>query len=268
MQLSPIDAKAHELAAGYIAHFGPQDAGLTYTHSETPLSLYLGANVWLVGVVDAQGVRNEDGRRFFREDKTASPRKRDTWKRHWVMSPQALTYGVLTGGDLFLVRNAFKSTVPTYDHEWFTLSEEEKAWWRDEVLNIAMEIHEYRSLQFDAWPLNIEHGCFQFGEKLPCPFYSNGCSMLDFDHIPMGSIPTQWHFPMPSNVPLDDPNAVILDATRIKAWMRCRHYYKRTYEKGGYTEMPSEALLVGSAFHKLTAIYTQGMIKEKKNEVK
>lgn len=261
MELSPIDSKAHSLAAGYIIHFGDMDRALTYTHSETPLSYPLGDGVWLVGVVDAQGLR--DGQPFFREDKTASPAKKATWKRHWVMSPQALTYGVLTGGSLFLVRNAFKTPVPSYEHEWFTLSQEEKEDWIVRVRFIAREIRNYRRDKEEVWPLNYEHGCFPFGHRDPCPFFTNGCSILDFHHIPMGCVPTQWHFPLPPDVPIDDPDAVILDATRIKAWMRCRHYYKRTYEKGGYTESPKEALLIGSAYHKLLATYTDGLIKEK-----
>lgn len=254
------EVEAQRLAEAYADHFHAVDQRLTYTHSEREMSLELERDVWLVGVVDAAGTR-ELGEPFFREDKTANPRLAKTWKRHWVMSPQALTYGLLAAPvSTFLVRKAFKSDPATFDHEWFTFDGHDLAWWRVEVLRIAREIAWYRNDKLARWwPLNIEHGCFAYGDKHPCQFFADGCSKGDWSTPPKVSMP-KVRGGVAAAILSEHPNAIVLSPSGIKTWMRCREMFRRMYEPGGVVEPESEAMLLGKRFHELTAKYTRSLI--------
>lgn len=267
---SPVQATAQRLAQGYAAHFGQADALLTYKESEAQVMLRLSPEVALVGVVDAIGV-DPSGVRFFREDKSASPKSAKTWKRHWVLSPQALTYALITGTKLALVRRAFKTIPPTYDHEWFSFKERELRWWKSEVMDIAAEISAYRDLANSptwksahgvSWPTNIEHGCFAYGENYPCAFYADGCSVQDFASVPKLMTPYERH-ESPWKSFAEQPGTVVLDGGRIKTWMRCRELYRRTYEVGGVVGPPSDDLLIGKLFHELIGKQTRELIANK-----
>ena len=288
MSLTSIDTvelQAQTLALTWKAHFAEQDAALHYTQVETARFLEVAPGIWLVGIVDAEG---DD---FFGEWKTSSPRAAKTWKKNWVMSPQALTYGLLTGGKKrFLVRKVFKAAQPFCDHEWFEFGAGELDMWRNEILRISHEIKRYQSdgnwpLDIINWPLNLEHGCFAYGPNYPCSLWAEGCSKLDFSVVPKDALTrtTAVHADVTSQRIIDmwgefrgnnrwslvkliqdNPNAIVLSATRIKDWMRCREMYRRLHVEG-LRFPPSEAMLIGSRFHELIADHNKTFIKETTN---
>jgi hypothetical protein len=271
-----LESQAQSLAFGWVRHFAAADAALPYTHYETARVLQLSDTVLLAGIIDAEG---DD---FFAEFKTASPRGAKTWKKEWLLSPQALTYGLLTGGKKrFLVRKAFKSATPSYDHEWFEFGPHDLIGWQQEVLMIAAEIKTYRDAGFTRWPLNFEHGCFAYGPNYACPYWEHSCSKFRFDGPAVGATlesaypgsggatDTFDEFRGDNRLVLTDamnaaPNSIILTATRIKNWMRCREKYRRDQTT---SFEPSDALLLGSRFHELIANYNRTLIakREKQN---
>lgn len=265
-----VELQAQGLVLAWKQHFAQQDAALAFSAVEEARFLQLSDSVWLVGIVDAEGEA------FFGEWKTANPRQAKTWKREWVMSTQALTYGLLTGGKKkFLVRKVFKSTQPSCDHEWFAFGIGELEMWRQQVLNIASEIRVYNDRKFQGislvpWPLNLEHGCFTYGPNYPCPFWAEGCSKLDFTVIPKDALaptllPSKWgEFKGENGTKLaelmhENLNALFLSASRIKDWMRCRESYRRRHVEG-IVMPPSEAMLIGSRFHSLVAEYYRSRV--------
>lgn len=260
-----LEAEAQKLFIGWTRHFIPTDRALTYTHAETAHFLTLDDNLILAGIIDAEGTD------FFMEAKTASPRSRKTWKREWLLSTQALTYGLLTGGaKRFLVRKAFKLATPEYDHEWFEFHPADMAMWHRQVHIIAQEIRTYAALGSTPWPLNFEHGCFAYGPSYPCPMWDNGCTRLNFDGPIPGAAPMSFDTYFPEfqgrnrELLLDliegHPNTLILSATRIKNWMRCRELYRRL-ETMSFP--PSDAMLLGSRFHELIADWNRKLIASK-----
>jgi|HubBroStandDraft_4_1064222.scaffolds.fasta_scaffold94992_3 hypothetical protein len=273
-----IELQAQSLALTWKAHFAGVDANLRFERVEEARFLQLSDDVWLVGIVDAEG---DD---WFGEWKTSNPRAAKTWKREWAMSVQALTYGLLTGGKKrFLVRKVFKSAQPTCDHEWFQFGEGELEMWRDQVLMMAGEINEYKKRTYfghygangGPWPLNLEHGCFAYGPNYACPFWAEGCSKLDFKSLPKEATPAgdnylAWGEFQGENlqkwIKLREayPNALLLSASRIKDWQRCRESYRRKHVEG-IVMPPSEAMLIGSRFHSLIAEHYRSMTKENVN---
>lgn len=252
-----LETTARMLVTGWATHFQSLDSKLNYTHVETARFLRIEeAKVLLVGIVDAEGPD------FFSEHKTASPKGEKTWKKEWLMSPQALTYGLLTGGTKrFLVRKAFKKTNPTFDHEWFEFSANDLSMWRRQVGIIGQEIRLYRkdeAADTIPWPLNLEHGCFAYGAAYPCPYWQSGCTKHNFNGPIPGSTPFEF-FPefqganrsmLAEQHQSIDTTWIVLSATRIKNWMRCREKYRRDQE---LSFPPSEAMLLGSRFHDLIA---------------
>ena len=259
----PIEAQAQSLALGWMRHFRQQDMSLPYTACETAYFRMLDNGILLVGIVDAEG---DD---FFSEYKTASPRGAKTWKREWILSVQALTYGLLTGGEKrFLVRKAFKSATPTYDHEWFAFDPRDLQLWEDQVQAIASEILALDKRGITPWQLNLEHGCFAYGPNYPCPFWHFGCTKHNFDSDIPGATSYE-DFPEFTgtnrsrllDVIHEQQPELVLSSSRIKNWMRCREMFRRLQHT---TFPPSDAMLLGSRFHELIAAYNRSLIKQRK----
>lgn len=255
-----IEAEAQTLVSGWRRHFKEHDLNLNWTAVEQAKMLQLNDKLLLVGIVDGEG----DG--FFAEFKTANPRTAKTWKKEWVLNPQALTYGLLTGGTKrYLVRKAFKLAVPEYDHEWFEFGPADLSFWRQQVIEIGHDIEALANRQ--PWPLNLAHGCFAYGQKYPCPFWSSGCSKLTFNGPVSGEVPSEIfpEFQGPNRAILTEalkmnPDAITLSATRIADWMRCREMFRRKHIEG-VTMPPSDAMLLGSRFHELVAMHNRSYIK-------
>lgn len=265
-----LETQAQTLVLGWKRHFATQDAQLAYTHAERAHFLELRRDVVLVGIIDAEG---DD---FFAEYKTANPRGKKTWKREWLLSPQALTYGLFTGGQKrYLVRKAFKQGIPEYDHEWFEFSPRDLDIWRFELLRIADEIQSYyQSIpafggDFFHWPLNIAHGCFAYGPTYACPFWADGCSVGKFDHRLNND--GDWFFPEFQNenraallgfMEGRPHDTIILSQSRVETWMRCRELFRKKYVEGN-AETASEAMLLGSRFHQLIAEHVTALIAQR-----
>lgn len=248
-----LDAK--DIASAWIAHFWAADHELKWIAAEVEHSVWLDERTLLVGRIDTLG--ESDNGPFFGEWKTANPREQKTWKQVWRMNPQSLTYGVLAADwwakrgqvcSQFTVRKAFKSTPAAFDHAWYSYNEKELTHWRGQVIDIADEI---RRLQYKAgaWEANWS-SCFQFGVAYACPHFEDGCSKMVWDIDPVA----------PKRVPHLDlerrlnegnvtpENLVVLDATRIAVWLRCREKFRREYQENVATPV-GEALQLGIDFH-------------------
>lgn len=262
------ESQAELLALGWIRHFRGQDDAITITNSEQAYCRLVSKDILLVGIVDAEAFTSRADK-FFMEFKTANPRSKKTWKRDWVSNPQSLTYCLLTGHRRFTVRKAFKEASPTYDHAWFDVTDDEVEWWRKEVLDIGQEIMQYRSQERLHWPMNIEHGCYAYGPNYPCPQVST-CTSRKFSARAAKGVGVLEPAEFPEftganrerllQAILDHKPLVILSATRIKTWMRCRELWRNLYDVGVQQEV-GEALLVGSAFHGLLGKYYESKIK-------
>lgn len=248
---------------------------MTYTQVETAKTLYLPeSNVLLVGIIDAEGDN------FFSEYKTANPRGAKTWKREWLLSTQALTYGLLTGGDKpFLVRKAFKGREPSYDHEWFKFTPGDLDFWRRQVNIMADEIKRnmgtaglLNDLSLSApWRTNITHGCNAYGPNYMCPYWAEGCTKLNFGPVP-GVLPFDEfpEFTGENRAILYDaiqqhPNALVLSKTRMENYSRCPEKYRKDLL---YSWPASDAALLGSRFHDLVAQYNRALIAQRTGEFK
>jgi hypothetical protein len=259
-----VEAQAQSLALGWMRHFQQQDKSLLYTKAETAHFRLLEGSprILLVGIIDAEG---DD---FFSEYKTASPRGQKTWKKEWLLSTQALTYGLLTQSEKrFLVRKAFKLATPVYDHEWFAFDPRDLEMWLRQVQLIGREIVNYNQNISTPWPLNTEHGCFAYGPNYPCYFWQSGCTKHNFDGPIPGSVDFE-NFPeftgdnklaLTNEIALHKPD-IVLSSTRIKTWQRCREMYRRLQT---LAFPPSEAMILGSRFHELIAAYNRTLIAKR-----
>jgi PD-(D/E)XK nuclease superfamily len=269
------------LVNGWAAHFQSADADIRWLRSEVEAHLWLTPNTLLMGRVDAFGL-DANGGLFFGEWKTSSPRDRKTWKQTWRLNPQSLTYGVLATTiypdcSRFMVRKAFKSDPPSYDHAWYAYTSAELDMWRTELIRIADEIRGYG--QSTRWPLNLS-ACHQFGAAYVCPFFEPACSKLDWAGKPADALVRISHLdlerelmsaasaPTPPRERLnggcpgekEGPPAdiVVLDATRVKTWLSCRERFRREYIDNVATpRVEGSALDIGIAFHELLARYYQ-----------
>ena len=189
------------------------------------------------------------------------------------MNPQSLTYGVLAAdwfagrGEActqFTVRKAFKSTPPTFDHAWYSYTPDELDHWRGQLIKIADEI---RGGGPGPWETNWTH-CFQYGVNYACPHFEAGCSKMVFEDNPMApkrvphlEIERRLNAP---NEPLAlvhrIPDLVVLDATRVKAWLGCREKFRREYVHNVATPM-TEALQLGIECHDLWGKYYQSLVR-------
>jgi hypothetical protein len=274
--------QAEALAAAFISHFWSANREIKWTAVEEEASLWLAPDVVLVGRVDARGV-TPDGRAFFADWKTASSGKlrfKDATKSQWRMSPQALTYGVLSPGvHDFTVRWAFKTEPPACDHEWYTFTDAETAWWRSELLGFAEEIRtlrnpENRPTMRVNWPTNLNN-CTKYGERYRCPFRDRGCWALDFGHVPDGMHPRESsHLAIENTLRAEKGDIVVLDASRVSDFISCRELYRKLWERspnpgqGWGLQEESEALTVGTDFHDIIHQHILGIMEEQNGRAK
>lgn len=265
-----LETQAQSLFIGWARHFLTQDQQLGYTGVEKARAIVLRNDIHGMQSIILAGIIDAEGKDFFAEFKTSTPRDMKTWKRTWLMSPQALTYGLLTGGkQKFLVRKAFKTTTPQYDHEWFQFSPDDLEMWRSQVLTIADEIFSYRLSGLQPWPLNLTHGCFAYGPNYPCPFWQDGCSKNKFAETVTSKRLNFPEFHGENLAILEDAikscsnTPIVLTSTRINTWMRCREMY-RQMQSASFP--PSEAMLLGSRFHEIVANYNRKFIAQGENK--
>jgi hypothetical protein len=255
---------ASDIAAAWRAHFWSADHDLHWIAAEVEHSVWLTPNTLLAGRIDALG-ENDNGP-FFGEWKTANPREKNTWKQVWRMNPQSLTYGVL-GRDWwqrnhnkscyqFTVRKAFKSTPPTFDHAWYSYNDEELNHWELQLIHIANEIRQGKP---GPWETNWA-SCFTFGINYACPHFEEGCSKMKWD-VPAGTLRRQPHLDIECrlNAEVPVPGLVVLDATRVAVWLRCREKFRREYVENVATPV-GEALTLGIEFHELVGNYYQELV--------
>lgn len=259
-----IETQAQALFIGWAMHFKTNDLVMPYTAVETGYFKQLDDDLLVVGIVDAEGPD------FFADWKTANPREMKTWKQDWLLSVQALTYGLLTGGERrYLVRKAFKKAVPEYDHEWFEFDPRDLTMWERQIHMIAKEIRELRS-EPAPWPLNLKHGCFAYGKNYACPFWQDGCTKHNWTGMIPGELPPTAYpeFQGKNRAVLEKTlhgmrvakTPIVLSATRIESFLRCREYYRRIQ----YASFPpGDALLIGTRTHEMLADYYRALIVKK-----
>jgi hypothetical protein len=250
------------LVEGYIQHFYKADQAIEWTDSEREIIHWLNPDTVLIGKVDRIGITDEQ--RFFLDDKTQNPPpkyKREEWKAIWGMNPQSLTYGVLVdsiypGTRRFCIRKSFKSIPPSYDFAWFAYSTSELQMWRSELQNIADEIRSRREGPA-PWMPNFLN-CFRYGVKYACPFYANSCSKLDWNNTE-GLVAKEPHLDCEQEMEdkvRQNPNLVILGATRVEDYMSCPEKHRRIWEEG-VTAPEADAQATGKDFHHILDRYYQ-----------
>lgn len=274
-----------EIAQAWIGHFWAADHSLRWIAAEVEHFLWLTPNTLLAGRIDALG-ENHKGP-FFGEWKSANPRERNSWKQVWRMNPQSLTYGVLAADwwaargqvcSQFTVRKAFKTAPPTFDHEWYSYSEPELEHWRGQLIKIAEEI---RAGGPGPWETNWA-GCFMYGPNYPCPHFETGCSKMKWGIDPFaekrvphleierrlnealevqgdGTLAVMRNGVMTRLIPKD---LVVLDATRIAVWFRCREKFRREYVENVGTPV-TEALQLGIDMHEALGEYYQTLVDDR-----
>jgi hypothetical protein len=264
--------QAEALAAQFIANFWSANHEIQWGALEQEKLKWLNSSTALVGKIDAQGI-TAASKPFFGDWKTASKSKArgiKFEKIRWKMRPQSLTYGVLMADTCldFTVRWAFKTDPITTDFEWYTYSQSEIDWWREELLNIAASIRAWRvstKTSHPGWPTNLNH-CDRYGEEYRCPFRDSGCWKLNFKFNPPTMHPrVESHLQIENDIKLywdgDDSKLVVLDASRVDDWINCHERYRRLWEGDGLTE-DSEALTIGHDFHSIIETHLN-QIKEK-----
>jgi hypothetical protein len=257
--------QSEALASAFISDFWSANREIEWVAVEEERQLWLTPNTLLVGRVDARG-RTSDGDLFFGEWKSGSAakaRRMAEEKVKWRTDPQALTYGVLLGGETnqFTVRWALKTNPVQTDFEWFTYTEAEIEHWRGQLLEIAHEIREHRMYDgVGPWRTN-RGNCYRYGVKYACPFV-DGCHSLDFNRV-YGE-PRTPHLAFERElVTTEQPSdLVIIDATRVGDYLECPEAYRKKWEGRGFHE-ESEALVIGSGFHELVANHLRALQKEK-----
>jgi hypothetical protein len=250
----------NELVSGWRVHFSAADREIRWLDAEVKAFRWLSPRVLVVGVVDALGI-NAQGKKFFGEWKTASPRDEKTWKEVWRKNPQSLTYGVLLGDEYstFVVRKAFKKAVPTYDHKWYSYSQGELEHWKRELLGIAREMRLYNE---KPWPTNFGD-CFRYGPNYVCPFFEHGCGKENWDYVPLGSLVKQEQDWVAQEAAGGEGDVVVLSPTRVETWLRCRERFRKQYIER--IETPAtEALTLGKDFHAMLAEHYKELIEKQK----
>jgi hypothetical protein len=271
--------EGYRLLEGYAKRYFKTDSNMTPLFIEPEVAYWMDADTLICGKVDLVGL-DETGDTFFGEWKTASIRKERTdWRREWVLSTQALTYGLLLrygkiqGVEqeatiaplakfhvrlMFKTTPLFKTTPPKTDFEWFTYKDEEIAWWHGQVKAIADEIRGLRQSGHAPWFPNFNE-CARYGDKYLCTYFQK-CSTRQFTNT-SGWLYGQYETHLDVERRLNEapghitnPNLVVLDATRMDTYLRCREKYRNTYEE--HLAYPvGEALMSGSAFHAGAADY-------------
>ena len=267
---APKSCTVDDAVAGWIRHFWAADHSLKWEHSERELSTELATGVILAGRVDADGMTDiPPASAFFGEWKSSNPRNKTGWREKWRFSVQSLTYGLLMRENnhsmhRFTIRMAFKSDPPTFDHEWFEYSDAELDMWRDEVLRIAGEISALQATQLEHWPLNPTN-CYRWGPNYPCERIGN-CTKQKWADPGTNIVPRiphlgieQAHRDMADQIADDQ---LILDATRIDAYLSCPESYRGQYVQNE-VEPEGEALTFGKQFHTLLDAYYKLLIEAK-----
>lgn len=240
-----------KLVEGWIKRYYDIDRRFTILKVEPELSMFLDPKTLLIGRVDLIA-ETEAGDKFFGEWKSANPRKKSEWRLKWRMAAQSLTYGVLTSQvfpdiQKFCVRQAFKTTPPSYDQEWFTFSKPELNFWREQLILIAQEIREYRLRHPNGpWQPNWDH-CYRYGPNYVCPYYGNGCLKLEWNNK-HGFLPRVSHLDLERSLNGVSPDLVVLDASRVGEYLNCHERYRKTYEEN-LVEPPGESLETGTVLH-------------------
>jgi len=129
-------------------------------------------------------------------------------------------------------------------------------------------------LQVEPWPTNFR-SCFDYGVKYVCPFFA-GCDHQDWNLVPVDAIRVdgrlktlppdarEWgaaRLAELSNLTLNGASnqLVVLSATSVETWLRCRERYRKHYEVG--LDLPSnEAADLGRDFHHVLARHYRRMI--------
>lgn len=251
------DIQAQTLFRGWASHFRSQDQSLRWTGVERAYFKHIETAdepVILCGIVDGEGPD------WFGDWKTSSPREKKYWKKSWLLSTQALTYGLLTGGERrYLVRKAWKEDPPTFDHEWFAFDPRDLDQWERQVRIIAANIRGNGLALDPPWPLNYQHGCWAYGSNYPCPLWEHGCTQHNYTGPIPGTTSPEFFAEFRGvnrdkllAVQAEYPNALFLSSTRIGYWQRCQELYRRSTEM----KFPaSEAMTIGTLFHELVADY-------------
>lgn len=271
---------AWKLVEGWLRYrkFTEADAKFEILHVEPEMFLWLDPLTLLIGRVDLIA-KDAMGNGFFGEWKTMNPRRADEWRVGWRMSPQALTYGVLTSGGLvvgsedavlpklsrFHVRVAFKSTPPSYDWDWFVYDQPELDHWRSEVLEVAGDIRGRRlNNPAGPWMPNFTY-CDRYGRRYLCPYFGNNCSKLAFNNT-QGYLPKVSHLEFERASSFADNRVVVVDASRIETYLNCHERYRQEHEQR-ITVPPDEALEIGSAFHAGLAAYYRQLQQHETNVI-
>lgn len=285
---------AMSMFEGWLKKYGSADATYKILHVEPEFLYALDNDTILLGRLDLVAQRG-DGELFFGDWKTGSQsKKKFGWVHDWIMSHQALTYGLLTKhgaivtkhqesrtanlqslGALiskFHVRYAFKPpslisgiSDSNFECEWFTFSDAEIGFWRNQVLDIAADIRRLRhqnglgSGYSKPWSPNFNE-CHRYGKDYQCDYFKQ-CSQLHFSfaeddaqtyqqrlsHLTTEQNLFAWGLAQPSH------NLVVLDSSRISEFMGCREKYKKRYEINLVpvtgTGKRETALDIGIAFH-------------------
>lgn len=262
--------QAEALAAQFRADFWAADHAIRWTAAEREYALWLDDRTVVLSKIDAEGI-NAESQPFFADWKSISKnraRNMDAEKLKWRMSPQALTYGLVKGDcRLFTVRWAVKDDPVRTFFEWYTYTEEELLWWREELRDIAAEIRHLRSRKLGEthhWPLNLDN-CSRYGEKYRCKFRDNGCWKRNFEFVPEGMVKrAESHLNIENELRAAGrlgSDVVVLGATRVDDFMSCREYNRRMWEGEGLRE-GGEALQIGADFHELQAKHITAIMKE------
>ena len=261
---------AEALASQFIGDFWAANHEIEWLAVEEERHLWLDTDTVLVGRVDARG-RTSDGDLFFGEWKSAGAskaRRMAEVKATWRRDPQALTYGVLLGGETrrFTVRWALKTPRPTTDFEWYTYTHDEIIHWRVQLMEIADEIRAWRAAQNVTWRTNFGN-CYRYGIKYACPFVAE-CPFTETPGSPRiphlqeeANIKANWK--LDNAFSLSD-ELVVLDASRVGDYLACPESYRRKWEGAGFQEQ-NENLTIGSDMHTLIASHLRSLIKEPSN---
>jgi hypothetical protein len=276
---------ADALVQGWIQTYQVADRSLTWLEVEREFAIWLDEHTLVVGKIDAIG-RTKDGDTFYSEwksQKSPPPNKRAEWKLTWRLNTQSLTYGVIAdilypGTRRFTVRKAFKSTPPTFDHEWFSYSTAEIEWWRSELLRIADEIRDQRKAGIIPWRPNFHH-CFKYGLNYACPYFESACSKLNWEGVPESHIPRVSHLEIERKMSEEnigtfgqkmDKKLVILGASRVDTYRGCNERYRRDHEGSTLNEPlmepMNENLQIGLDLHKLLEQWYLRLRREQQGE--
>ena len=248
---------AQNLADVFRRDFASADREIVWTAVEEERQLQLDPYTTLIGRIDARGTI--DGDPFFADWKTASAakaRRMEEVKAMWRSDPQALTYGVLLGGEArrFTVRWAIKTNPPQTAFEWYSYTEQEIVEWTRQLKIVANQIRDWR-LRSPNGPWLLNRGnCFRYGVKYKCPFFETCPSNAKIGPPRVPHTDLEARLAQTAN-----PEMVVLSSSRVGDYLDCPEAYRRKWEGAGFNES-SEALDVGTEFHSEIQDYLKGLM--------